>query len=223
MTLGESHFQCILVFPVQPFQSILILIFIFFPFWQRIYRCGFSNPNCQISFWESCGKLNHLLVSCFLDNYLSSTEFCVYMFLCVRWVGGGYIVGEDWGAEVICLMMIETEIYWLHLTLLQRHIYGLKGRNIDVFAENSSLAINPHYIQSWLDLLSRTPRVAPFLQKNDPFIAALKKVWTVPTIAPDSQFACKPWHCYSGAGTIWTHCWCTCSKWCPWWHVPSHF
>lgn len=64
---------------------------------------------------------------------------------------------------------------------LQRHIYGLKGKNIDVFAENSSLAINPHYIQSWLDLLSRTPRVAPFLQKNDPFIAALKKVWTVPT------------------------------------------
>jgi hypothetical protein len=58
---------------------------------------------------------------------------------------------------------------------LARHIYGLKGRNIDVFAENSSLAINPHYIQSWLDLLSRTPRVAPFLQKNDPFIAALKK------------------------------------------------
>jgi hypothetical protein len=67
---------------------------------------------------------------------------------------------------------------------LARHIYGLKGRNIDVFAENSSLAINPHYIQSWLDLLSRTPRVAPFLQKNDPFIAALKKVWTVPTNIP---------------------------------------
>lgn len=58
---------------------------------------------------------------------------------------------------------------------LARHIYGLKGRNIDVFAENSSLAVNPHYIKSWLDLFSRTPRVAPFLQKNDPFIAALKK------------------------------------------------
>ncbi|KAJ1266766.1 hypothetical protein BS78_07G003500 [Paspalum vaginatum] len=58
---------------------------------------------------------------------------------------------------------------------LARHIYGLKGRNIDVFAENSSLAINPHYIRSWLDLLSQTPRVAPFLQKNDPFIEALRK------------------------------------------------
>lgn len=58
---------------------------------------------------------------------------------------------------------------------LARHIYGLRGRNIDVFAENSSLAINPRYVRSWLDLLSRTPRVAPFLQKNDPFIAALKK------------------------------------------------
>uniref|UniRef100_A0ACD5ZRP7 Uncharacterized protein n=1 Tax=Avena sativa TaxID=4498 RepID=A0ACD5ZRP7_AVESA len=58
---------------------------------------------------------------------------------------------------------------------LARHIYGLRGRNIEVFAESSSLAISPHYIQSWLDLFSRTPRVAPFLQKNDPFIAALKK------------------------------------------------
>jgi len=76
-------------------------------------------------------------------------------------------------------MMIEIKIYWLPLALLQRHIYGLKGRNIDVFADNSSLAINPHYIWSWLDLLSRTPRVAPFLHKNDPFIAALKKVWMV--------------------------------------------
>ncbi|WVZ95586.1 hypothetical protein U9M48_041330 [Paspalum notatum var. saurae] len=58
---------------------------------------------------------------------------------------------------------------------LARHIYGLKGRNIDVFAENSSLALNHHYIRSWLDLLSRTPRVAPFMQKNDPFIEALRK------------------------------------------------
>ena len=196
------------VFPVT--ISIYFNTYIFFPFWQRIYRCRFSNPNCQISFRESCGKLNHLLVSWFLDNYLSSTEFCVYMFLCV-WVCVCYVVGEglrlcnletspvssilQWFARcgylvssmlqmwmwVPCLMMIETETYWLRLALLQRHIYGLKGRNIDVFAENSSLAINPHYIQSWLDLLSRTPRVAPFLQKNDPFIAALKKVWTVPT------------------------------------------
>lgn len=121
--------------------------------------------------------------------------------------------------------MIEPIFYWLRLALLQRHIYGLKGRNIDVFAENSSLAINPHYIQSWLDLLSRTPRVAPFLQKNDPFIAALKKVWTVPT----NYFISLTWFLvflqamtwYSAAGTIWTHCWCTRSKWCPWWHV--HF
>ncbi|KDO44364.1 hypothetical protein CISIN_1g0376012mg, partial [Citrus sinensis] len=34
---------------------------------------------------------------------------------------------------------------------------------------------NPSYIRSWLDLLSQTPRVAPFISKNDPFIMALKK------------------------------------------------
>ncbi|KAJ3681543.1 hypothetical protein LUZ60_016032 [Juncus effusus] len=58
---------------------------------------------------------------------------------------------------------------------LARQIYGQKGKKIEIFAENSSLAINPHYIKSWLNLLSQTPRVAPFLSKNDPFINALKK------------------------------------------------
>jgi hypothetical protein len=75
------------------------------------------------------------------------------------------------------MMTTESKIDWLPINHLQRHIYGLKGKSIDVFTENSSLAINPHYIQSWLDLLSRTPRVTPFLQKNNPFIAALKKAW----------------------------------------------
>ncbi|KAK8947949.1 hypothetical protein KSP40_PGU002297 [Platanthera guangdongensis] len=58
---------------------------------------------------------------------------------------------------------------------LAKHIYGQQNRNIEIFAENSSLAINPSYVTLWLDLLSRTPRVAPFLQKTDPFISALKK------------------------------------------------
>nr|POE67347.1 hypothetical protein CFP56_79512 [Quercus suber] len=58
---------------------------------------------------------------------------------------------------------------------MQRHIYGYQGNNIQIFADDSSLAINPSYIQSWLDFLSRTPRVAPFLSKNDPFVMALKK------------------------------------------------
>ncbi|XP_008799665.2 nicalin-like [Phoenix dactylifera] len=58
---------------------------------------------------------------------------------------------------------------------LARHIYGYQGRNIQIFADNSSLAVNPSYVKSWLDLLSRTPRVAPFLSKTDPIISALKK------------------------------------------------
>ncbi|XP_010245975.1 PREDICTED: nicalin-1 isoform X2 [Nelumbo nucifera] len=58
---------------------------------------------------------------------------------------------------------------------LARHIYGHQGKNIQIFADGSSLAVNPFYIQSWLDLMSQTPRVAPFLPKNDPFILALKK------------------------------------------------
>ncbi|KAK1413560.1 hypothetical protein QVD17_35335 [Tagetes erecta] len=58
---------------------------------------------------------------------------------------------------------------------MQRHIYGQEGKNINIFADNSSLAVSPSYIGSWLDLLSRTPRVAPFLSKDDAFIMALKK------------------------------------------------
>lgn len=58
---------------------------------------------------------------------------------------------------------------------LARHIYGQQGKNINIFADNSSLAVSLSYIQSWLDLLSVTPRVAPFLSKNDAFVMALKK------------------------------------------------
>ncbi|EOY33379.1 Endoplasmic reticulum, plasma membrane, vacuole, EF-Hand 1, calcium-binding site, Nicastrin isoform 1 [Theobroma cacao] len=58
---------------------------------------------------------------------------------------------------------------------LARHIYGHQGKNVQIFADDSSLAVNPAYVRSWLDLLSQTPRVAPFLSKNDPFVMALKK------------------------------------------------
>ncbi|KAF5181474.1 Nicalin [Thalictrum thalictroides] len=58
---------------------------------------------------------------------------------------------------------------------LARHIYAPLGKNVQIFADGSSLAVNPSYINSWLDLFSRTPRMAPFLSKNDPFITALKR------------------------------------------------
>ncbi|VVB04885.1 unnamed protein product [Arabis nemorensis] len=58
---------------------------------------------------------------------------------------------------------------------LARHIYGHQGKDIQIFADDSSLAVNPFYVRSWLDLLSQTPRVAPFLSKNEPLIMALKK------------------------------------------------
>ncbi|CAA7405342.1 unnamed protein product [Spirodela intermedia] len=58
---------------------------------------------------------------------------------------------------------------------LAKHIYGHQRKKIHVFEDNSSLAVNPAYISSWLDLFSKTPRVAPFLSKADPLISALKK------------------------------------------------
>ncbi|EYU36051.1 hypothetical protein ABFS82_14G231400 [Erythranthe guttata] len=58
---------------------------------------------------------------------------------------------------------------------LARQIYGQQGKNIEIFADDSSLSVNPSYMRSWLEFLSTTPRVAPFLAKNDPLIMALKK------------------------------------------------
>ncbi|XP_050212413.1 uncharacterized protein LOC126663890 [Mercurialis annua] len=58
---------------------------------------------------------------------------------------------------------------------IARHVYDHQGKNINIFADDSSLAVNPSYIRSWLDLLSQTPRVAPFLSKNDALVMALKK------------------------------------------------
>ncbi|PHT69056.1 hypothetical protein T459_28543 [Capsicum annuum] len=56
-----------------------------------------------------------------------------------------------------------------------RHIYSQEGKGTNIFADNSSLAVNPSYVRSWLNLLSTTSRVAPFLSKNDPLIMALQK------------------------------------------------
>ncbi|XP_059278187.1 uncharacterized protein LOC132032574 isoform X2 [Lycium ferocissimum] len=63
--------------------------------------------------------------------------------------------------------------------MLAEHIYSQEQKSINIFADDSSSAVNPSYIRSWLDLLSTTPRVAPFLSKNDPLIKALEKVASV--------------------------------------------
>lgn len=62
------------------------------------------------------------------------------------------------------------------LSYIQRHIYGQQGKNIHIFADDSSLSVNPSYIRSWIQFLSTTPRVAPFLSKKNPLIVALKRV-----------------------------------------------
>eukprot|EP00268_Persea_americana_P012634 TRINITY_DN15387_c1_g1_i1.p1 TRINITY_DN15387_c1_g1~~TRINITY_DN15387_c1_g1_i1.p1 ORF type:complete len:558 (-),score=89.25 TRINITY_DN15387_c1_g1_i1:362-2035(-) len=70
---------------------------------------------------------------------------------------------------------------------LARHIYGYHGKKIKIFSDDSGLAVNPSYIRLWLDLLSRTPRVAPFLSKTDPIILALKKELSEHTVEVNLQ------------------------------------
>ncbi|MCO5576860.1 hypothetical protein L7F22_030680 [Adiantum nelumboides] len=58
---------------------------------------------------------------------------------------------------------------------LASYIYGHQGSPVEVFAHGSSLAVSESYISHWLDLLSRSPRVAPFLSRTDSLMEALKK------------------------------------------------
>ncbi|KAH7287715.1 hypothetical protein KP509_32G070400 [Ceratopteris richardii] len=58
---------------------------------------------------------------------------------------------------------------------LASYIFGHQGSPIEVFADGSSLAVSHSYIGSWLELLSRTPRVAAFMSKSDPLIEAFRK------------------------------------------------
>lgn len=54
---------------------------------------------------------------------------------------------------------------------LARHIYGWRGG--EIFADGSSMAVNPAYVRAWLDFLAETPRVAPYLSKNSSIVSAL--------------------------------------------------
>ncbi|KAG6779832.1 hypothetical protein POTOM_016232 [Populus tomentosa] len=86
-----------------------------------------------------------------------------------------HFVNEDAIVRSIKLVAESIATNFVKLPSLRRHVYGYQGKNIQIFADDTSLAVNAPYIRSWLDLLSQTPRVAPFLSKNDPFVMALKK------------------------------------------------
>ncbi|TKY67046.1 Nicalin-1 protein [Spatholobus suberectus] len=83
---------------------------------------------------------------------------------------GGLVDGRHFVNEAAIVRSVK-----LIAESLARHIYGHQGKNIQIFADNSNLAVNPSYVRSWLDVLSQTPRVAPFFSKDDPFVMALKK------------------------------------------------
>ncbi|GMN68310.1 hypothetical protein TIFTF001_037365 [Ficus carica] len=78
-------------------------------------------------------------------------------------------LGSNFGDDVL-----EVADGWSFENVHLKHIYG-QEKNMEIFADDSSLAVNPFYIRSWLEFLSRKPRVAPFISKNDPLVLALKK------------------------------------------------
>ncbi|KAL5976467.1 hypothetical protein ACLOJK_020800 [Asimina triloba] len=87
--------------------------------------------------------------------------------------GGLYdsrLLTESW---ILCRHFANETAIFKAVKLVAESLAELLSSVALVLASN--LAVNPSYISSWLALLSRTPRVAPFLAKSDPFITALKK------------------------------------------------
>eukprot|EP00850_Spirogloea_muscicola_P020289 SM000212S06882 [mRNA] locus=s212:26326:31149:+ [translate_table: standard] len=58
---------------------------------------------------------------------------------------------------------------------LGRLVYSHLGGTTDIFAEGSSLAVSQPFVSAWLDLLSSSPRVIPYLPKSAPIVTALHK------------------------------------------------
>ncbi|XP_057534273.1 uncharacterized protein LOC130812718 [Amaranthus tricolor] len=122
-------------------------------------KINISNPRVA---WEH-EQFSRLRVTAATLSKLSSAPEFLENF-------GGLSDNRNFVSETSILNIVK-----LVAESIARHIYSHEGKNTQIFADNSSLAVNPSYIASWLSLLSRTPRVAPFLPKTDPLINALSK------------------------------------------------
>lgn len=152
-----------------------------FPFKKKAEKRGQAQPSliiatwlnqwgCSIN-WVEVHELSWLVIILFLKNCPEiKITLEIYWIPSIFWWNVCHqFIYFLWEANFIVLNSLP--IYFL-----QRHIYGHQGKNIQIFADNSNLAVNPSYVRSWLDVLSQTPRVAPFFSKSDPFVMALKKV-----------------------------------------------
>lgn len=125
----------------------------------RHKKINISNPRVA---WEHEQFSRHRVTAVTLSELSSPPEFLEH--------AGGLYDSRDHVKDTAVIKTIK-----LIAESLARYIYDHEGRRIEIFADGSSLAVNPSYVKLWLDLLSRTPRVAPFLTKTDPIITGLKK------------------------------------------------
>lgn len=68
---------------------------------------------------------------------------------------------------------IETAIK-LVAEALTKHIYGHTEKDLEVFA--GSLAVNSHFVDSWLQAISTTPRFAPFIPPGSQLLNGIQAV-----------------------------------------------
>jgi len=57
---------------------------------------------------------------------------------------------------------------------LAKLIFGIQSKDLRVF--EGSMAVNQQFVESWLDIITATPRVSPFMPKKSPVVIGLEKV-----------------------------------------------
>jgi len=71
------------------------------------------------------------------------------------------------------LAILERNIKFIAESLA-KHVYGHNEKEFEVFA--GSLAVNSHFIKSWMDALTSFPRFAPLIPLDSPLLIGLQKV-----------------------------------------------
>ena len=57
---------------------------------------------------------------------------------------------------------------------LAKYIYGFSGKELQVF--EGSLAVNKHFVESWVEIVAEKQRVQPYLPKKSVILASLGEV-----------------------------------------------
>ncbi len=78
----------------------------------------------------------------------------------------------------LCRQRVNTTVLLRNIEFiaesLAKLVFGFQSKELRVF--EGSVAVNNHFVESWLDTITAAPRVAPFIPKKSPIVVGLEKV-----------------------------------------------